>query len=460
MSADVREYRYAAEAESEAEDAATEERRRRHVDWQFMILTVLLLVIGLVILFSASFANSYFDYNDAGYVFKNQLTWAVIGVIAMMFATTVRVSSLRRAPGTVRGLAKVRYLSYRRMAAAMLYVSIILLFLTITPLPIAAARNGAKRWLNLVAFQFQPSEVVKIGLILAFAKMLCDDRRNLRLGRVKRAPGERIRKAGFTRSVLPFGIILAVIIIILALQPHFSAAIIICAIAVIMLFTGGLDERVMAAGIILAAVGVVAVIVYIEKSYAAAMLKMEQEIADGANRQVALQNFRAALGDFHFARIVSWLHPEADPSGGSYQINQSLYAIGSGGLLGVGLGQSRQKVSYLPEEHNDYIFSVYCEELGFIGAILLIFIFALLIIRGFWIAMHAKDKFSSLVVIGIMGMFAVQVFFNIGVVTNLLPSTGISLPFFSYGGTALMIQLFEMGIVLSASRDMKLTRKG
>ena len=157
-------------------------------------------------------------------------------------------------------------------------------------------------------------------------------------------------------------------------------------------------------------------------------------------------------GGYEASRITAWRDPFSDPSDSGYQIIQSLYAIGSGGLLGLGFGQGRQKYLYLPEEHNDYIFAIVCEELGLAGALAILLLYALLILRGYWIAMHVRDRFLSLTVAGITTLTALQVFFNIGVVTNLLPSTGISLPFFSYGGTALLIQLGEMGIILSASR--------
>ena len=155
------------------------------------------------------------------------------------------------------------------------------------------------------------------------------------------------------------------------------------------------------------------------------------------------------------SRVQTWLDPFSDTSGDGYQIVQSLYAIGSGGLLGLGLGQSRQKYLYLPEEHNDFIFSVVCEELGYIGAILILALFAVLIVRGYWVAMHARDRYSSLVATGITTLLALQVFLNVAVVTNLIPCTGVSLPFFSYGGTALLIQMLEIGILLSISRDVK-----
>ena len=160
------------------------------------------------------------------------------------------------------------------------------------------------------------------------------------------------------------------------------------------------------------------------------------------------------------SRIAMWQDPFIDPRGDGYQLSQSLISIGSGGLLGVGLGKSRQKFLYLPEEHNDFIFAIICEELGLIGATIIMLLFAALILRGYWIALHARDRFGSLLVVGVMTLIAMQTFLNIGVVTGLLPTTGISLPFFSYGGTALSIQLAEMGIVLSVSRQMKPTKAG
>ena len=165
---------------------------------------------------------------------------------------------------------------------------------------------------------------------------------------------------------------------------------------------------------------------------------------------------------YNSSRIAIWLDPlnDAFKTGTGYQTRQSLIAIGSGGLLGVGLGKSRQKFLYLPEEHNDCIFAVVCEELGLIGACVVMLLFALLILRGFWIALHAKDRFGTLMVVGIMTLISLQTFLNIAVVTGLIPATGISLPFFSYGGTALALQLFEMGIVLSVSRQIPAPRNG
>ena len=222
------------------------------------------------------------------------------------------------------------------------------------------------------------------------------------------------------RGLLPFAAILGFLVLTLIFQRHLSGIVIICALAAAMLFLGGVQLRWFALG--LAAVAVFG-FVYL--------------------------NFM----DYASARITAWQDPWSDPRGDGYQIVQSLYAIGSGGLMGLGLGKSRQKYLYLPEEHNDYIFPIVCEELGFVGAVVIILLFVLLIIRGYWIAMHARDRFGALMVGGISTLLALQVFFNIGVVTNFLPATGISLPFFSYGGTALMLQLFEMGLILSVSRQ-------
>ena len=208
---------------------------------------------------------------------------------------------------------------------------------------------------------------------------------------------------------------------VLVLEPHFSASVIIIAIGGAMLFLGGVRI-----GWFAAAFGAV-----------------------GVGVAVLLTFFPYAS-----SRINTWRDPFSSSSDEGYQIVQSLYSIGSGGLSGLGLGGSRQKFLYLPEEHNDFIFSVVCEELGFIGAALILVLFALLILRGYWIALHSPDRFSFLVCAGVTTLLAIQVFLNVAVVTNLVPCTGISLPFFSYGGTALLIELFEMGIVLSASRDI------
>lgn len=365
--------------------------KRGSFDLPFMILTLVILTIGVVMVLSASFAREYFTTGKPLGIFIRQLIFAVSGVAIMLMASRIPVST------------------YRRFAMPMLLVAI---FLLAAVLVVGEARGGAKRWFNLGFTTFQPSEITKVAVILAYAQMICTYKEKMKT---------------FKYGVLPFVVVFGVIAVLLILEPHLSATVIIFLLTVLMMFAGGTKSYWFAGGAVVA--GIAAFILLTQMDYA---------------------------GD----RITAWQNPEADPRGAGFQILQSLYAIGSGGLLGQGLGQGRQKYLYLPEEHNDYIFSVVCEELGYVGALLILMLFALLIIRGFWLALHAKDRFGSLVITGITSLLAIQVFLNIGVVTNLLPSTGISLPFFSYGGTALWIQLAEMGIILSISRDIPLQKAG
>ena len=265
--------------------------------------------------------------------------------------------------------------------------------------------NGAKRWINIAGLQFQPSEVAKFTLILLFA-------------RLTKGFGSRAKE--FRYGVVGFGAALMGILVPLALEKHLSAILLMGMVAVIMMFVAGTDIRWLLAG---AGVAVAFVVVYI--------------------------SFMGYAGD----RVTAWLHPEEDPRDTGYQILQSLYAIGSGGLFGLGLGKSRQKYLYLPFQYNDYIFAVICEEVGLFGAVLIIGLFGALLIRGYRIALYARDRFSTVLGAGLVTLIGVQTVLNLGVVTNLLPSTGIALPFFSYGGTALAVNLAQMGIVLSISRQ-------
>lgn len=370
--------------------------KRVGMDISFLALVVILLAIGVTMVLSASFARAYFDpggvtKGKATYYFIRQFIFAALGVAAMIICSRLPVGF------------------YKRFSMPVLIVAVILLMLV--PI-IGTNANGAKRWIGLGAFTIQPSEVAKIGIILAFASMIC-----ARRGRMK----------SFRYGILPFAAILAAIVGLLVLEPHFSASIIIVAIGGVMLFLGG----------------------------ARLIWFIAAAVAAGGGIAVLLTMFPYAS-----TRITTWRDPFASTSDEGYQIVQSLYSIGSGGLTGLGLGQSRQKYLYLPEEHNDFIFSVVCEELGFIGALLILTLFALLIIRGYWIALHSTDRYSFLVAAGITTLLAIQVILNVAVVTNLVPCTGISLPFFSYGGTALLMQMAEMGIVLSISRDLPAGRVG
>ncbi|MBR1660001.1 MAG: putative lipid II flippase FtsW [Oscillospiraceae bacterium] len=292
---------------------------------------------------------------------------------------------------------------YRRVAVLLYLFACVMLLLVLVG---GERANGARRWFRIAGIQFQPSEIAKLALILFDARLAW-------------RYGEKMRK--FRYGVFPFVAAAAVIIGLLVFEPHFSAAIIIILITAVMMFAGGTPLVWFILG-----GGAVSIL-------GAAVL---------------------TSGGYTSERITAWRDPFADTSDTGYQIVQSLYAIGSGGLTGLGLGNSRQKYLYLPEEHNDFIFSVVCEELGFIGALLILALFALLIARGFWLAMHCRDRYAFLVCSGVTALLAFQVILNVAVVTNLIPCTGISLPFFSYGGTALLLQLGEMGIVLSISRDI------
>lgn len=365
-------------------------KKRGGLDLPLLVLVVVVLTIGVIMVLSASFARAYYTSKQPLYIFSRQLLFAITGVVLMLVVSKIRVSV------------------FRQWSTILLGVSILLLAAVLV---LGVVGGGSRRWIDLGFTTFQPSEITKLAVILAFSSMICKT-------------GPKKMKT-FRYGLLPFGIILAVVVGLLILEPHLSASVIIIGITIILLIAGGTNLKWFGiAAVVICGLGVLAI----------AMLPYARD------------------------RITAWLHPELDPLGDGFQVLQSLYAIGSGGLLGLGLGQSRQKFMYLPEEHNDYIFSIACEELGFIGAILILLLFALLITRCFWIALHAKDKYSSLIVTGIAGLLAMQVFLNVAVVTNLIPSTGISLPFFSYGGTALWIQMVEMGIVLSVSRDIPIEK--
>ena len=322
------------------------------------------------------------------------------------YRSSVRYFS-RQAVFALLGLAAMAFLSrvpvslWYRLAWPLYGLSILLL---LSVLVFGEKVNGARRWLNLGGLRFQPSELAKFTLILVFA-------------RLTRVFGPRA--ADFRRGVLGFGLALMGILIPLALEKHLSAIMLMGMVAVVMMFVAGTKIRWLLGG---AAGAAVFVAVYI--------------------------SLMGYAGD----RITAWLHPEQDPADTGYQILQSLYAIGSGGLYGLGFGKSRQKYLYLPFQYNDYIFPVICEELGFTGAVGILILFAAAILRGYWIALRAGDRFSTVLAAGLVTLIALQTVLNLCVVTNLLPSTGIALPFFSYGGTALAMNLGEMGVVLQISR--------
>lgn len=359
----------------------TRARVRAHV-WDMGVFgtVLLLLVIGLIALFSASYSNALFYQGSATYFISRQAINAGAGVVAMIV------------------ISKISYKVYARFYKELMILSIILLILVITPL--GTASKGAQRWL----FGFQPSELAKITVIVCFSYWVAHNPSSVRSLRT---------------MIKPYGLLLAVYIGLLFLEPHTSAMMIICGIGVVILIAGGM--RLWYFGPI---IGVGAV----------------------------------TLTAFYFAfehvqeRFAVWLDPFSNMRDEGWQGAMSQIAIGSGGLFGKGLGQGMQKHLYLPEPQNDFIFSSWCEEMGFVGAMLVLLLFAYLIFRGFRIARAAPDRFSCLMATGITAKLAIQTLLNLFVITGIFPVTGASLPFFSFGGTALLMQLGEMGILLNISR--------
>ncbi len=369
---------------------AKEDRRGKAavtgVDIPFLFLVLLLLTVGLIMLYSASYAQSEYDtgYAISTKYLQKQAVCAAIGLVGMWL------------------LAKIPARVWARFAWPIYGISILLL---LSVLVVGESVNGAKRWINIAGIQFQPSEIAKFAMIVLLARLTKT---------YGASAGE------FRYGVLGFGCAMLGLLVPLALEKHLSAIMLMGMVGVVMMFVAGTSPKWLAAG---AGAAAVFVLIYI--------------------------SFMGYAGD----RVTAWLHPEADPADTGYQILQSLYAIGSGGLFGLGLGKSKQKYLYLPFQYNDYIFAIVCEELGLVGAILIMALFAAVILRGYWIALRARDRFSTVLAAGLVTLIAVQTVLNLGVVTNLLPSTGIALPFFSYGGTALAVNLGEMGIVLSISRQ-------
>ncbi len=390
-----------------------EQLARGPLDLPFLMLVLLLTAIGVIMMFSASYADALYNMDDPTYYFMRQGLFAIGGVVIMYI------------------MSKINYQTLRWLSVFALVGSIILLIMVKIP-GIGASGGGANRWIRAIGPlpRWQPSEAAKLGVILYFSARLSKRNTEKKRHFDKRTYSghflELLDRIGFLELV-PYGVVLLIIAGLLLLQPHLSATILILAIGASILFAAG--------------------------------IRLGWFVAGGTLMTAALW-LVINTTDYMADRIAIWQNPWTDTQGDGYQIVQSLYAIGSGGLLGLGLGNSRQKFLYLPELQNDYVFPIVCEELGFIGAAMILLLFALLIIRGYWLALHARDRFGALLIVGITTQVAVQVFLNIGVVTNLIPPTGISLPFFSYGGTALVIQLVEMGIVLSVSRQIPAPKAG
>ncbi len=365
--------------------------RYGEVDVPFFLTVLALLVMGIIMMFSASYAWAIAEGHPGTFYAVEQIKTGVIGLILMYI------------------LSIVDYHVFRTpwVAIASYVVPVIMLLMVLL---VGTSVNGAQRWLVIGGFNFQPSELMKIGLVIFFSYLI-----EMNYGQMQQ----------FRKGIVPYLVSLGIVAVLLALEPHISCTILIGLIGMTLIWVGGARLRHFMILISCGVVGIILVILFLS-------------LFEGY--------------DYVQTRFQSWRDPFADSQDGTWQTCQSLIAIGSGGLFGLGLGESRQKFLYLPETKNDFVFSIVCEELGFVGALTVVLLFALLVFRGFRIAARAQDKFGMLLSVGFSMHIGLQAFINIAVVSNLVPNTGISLPFFSYGGTALILQLAEMGIVMNISR--------
>lgn len=359
--------------------------KQKQFDFIIFITILLMLSLGIVMVLSASSPSSLAETGSSYSYVETQAFSAIVGIVLMLI------------------ISKIDYRIYRNFYKIAYVVSIILLAIVVVP-GIGYSANGATRWIDLKFTTFQPSELVKIALIIFYATYLTKKKDEL--------------NGLWSGFIKPFCILAPIILILVLVQNHLSASLVIILIVSIMMIMAGTRLRYfLTLGIAGAGIGGTALFL---------MAKFTEK------------------GAFRLARITAFLDPWQDAQGSGWQIIQSLYAIGSGGLFGVGLGKSTQKYLYIPEPHNDFIFAVLSEELGFVGCILVILMFAVFIWRGVLIAIKAPDMFGSLVAIGITSLVGIQAIINIAVVTSSMPNTGMPLPFFSYGGTALLILLCAM----------------
>ena len=364
-----------------------------YFDYSLLFIILFLTGFGLVMIYSASAYDATTQNLNEDYYLMHQAFAAGRGLVGMFF------------------VSHIPYHFWERFAVIGYVVSLILIVLVLSPLGVEV--NGARRWLNL-GMSIQPAEIAKLAMILFLATFICKMGRNIRTSK------------GFLTVI---GVSLPHVFCIWQITNNLSSAIIVLGIAVLMLFVASPQYKPF---FIIGGIGALAVI----------------GVIFGVKQLQSIEGL-----DFRFARIMAWLDPEAYASGKGFQTLQALYAIGSGGIFGKGLGQSIQKLGFLPEQQNDMIFSIICEELGLFGAVCLILVFVALIFRMLLIALNTEDLFGSLVVIGFMTHIAIQVFI-IAVVTNTIPPTGIPLPFISYGGTSILVVMIEMGIVLSISKKI------
>ena len=358
------------------------------------MIVILLLAFGLIMMFSASYATAYSEYGDSLYYIKRQALFAVAGIGIMLVASVVDYHIFRSRAFIVLGTA-----------AAVILMALVKVMPT--------EQGGSERWLTVGPVTFQPSEMLKFVVIVLFAFFTQRNFSHLR---------------ELKKGLLPYAVTLVISCGLLMIQPHLSGTIIVFAIGFVMMYVAGVSPK-----------------------YLIIMLSLV-----GALIAIGIPTLNALGYDYFDSRWLSFTNPEADIRNKTFQTYQSLVTIGSGGLFGLGFGNSRQKYSYLPMSRNDFIFSIICEELGFVGGMLVILLFVILVWRGFYISSRARDKFGMMLAFGVTFQIGLQALLNIAVVSNSMPNTGISLPFFSYGGSALLMQLGEMGVLLNISRKAEL----
>lgn len=365
------------------------------IDLPFCLLILVLLIIGMIMMFSASYPIAYYSQNDSYYYLKRQLLFAVVGVVIML------------------GLSFFNYNKLHKIAPLVLGASYVMLVVVL----LIPSSTGVHRWIGVGTFGIQASEFTKFALILFFAHW----------------GSKYYNKMQYAKySVLPGLIIFGTTAVLLLLEPHYSGIVIVALLTVVMLFISGMRIKYLAIGGVFLVIAVVVA-------------------------------WLTGLLGYALTRMDGWgqalIYTDPDMWQTTWQTRNSLYAIGSGGLWGLGLGQSRQKYLYLPEPQNDFVFAIVCEELGLIGAVIILLIFALLVWRGITLSLRAKDKFGKLLGIGLTSQIGLQVILNILVITDWLPNTGISLPFFSAGGSSLVMLLAQMGLVLSISRTANIEKQ-
>lgn len=357
--------------------------QKRSIDWYALVPVLLLLCIGIIMVLSASSPTTVSGKSKDAYLFfKKQLIWVVVGLVGMYF------------------MANYPYRKLLKFVKPASVLTVVLLLLVLT----RPAINGARSWIIIAGNQFQPSEFVKLCLILILSRTM-----SIKSNKMN----------SFKEGLLPPLIMIGIVCGLIVLEPDLGTAMVIAIASFIMLFAGGANYK---------------------------------HLLTLAGGGISLGVLAILMAPYRFARILAFIDPFKDPRGKGYQIIQSLYAIGSGGLMGVGLGRSMQKFFYIPEQHTDFIFSILSEELGFIGATLIILLFIFFAARGYQIAKNSRDSFGCLLATGITSMILVEAIMNIAVVTSSMPVTGITLPFISYGGSSLFFKLIAIGVLLNISR--------